>query len=193
MPNKNKENIGLIIYPGALVEPEAYSYYASELATAGYLVTTLKVNLNLSIFDSNKAGEVMSEFPNIERWYLVGHSMGGVSAAMFTKNNYKDKDIEGLILLASYTNKNNDLSQIADLSVLSIYAELDGLATIEDILSNKKYLPQNTTFHLIKGGNHAQFGLYGDQSGDLPAILSPIDQQNEIIKTTLKFLNSNSR
>ncbi|CUB13683.1 hypothetical protein BN2127_JRS1_04983 [Bacillus cereus] len=43
-----------------------------------------------------------------------------------------------------------------------IYGEVDALATVEKIENNKKFMSKNTTMHMIKGGKHAHFGMYGE-------------------------------
>ncbi|ONI43390.1 hypothetical protein AN641_10240 [Candidatus Epulonipiscioides gigas] len=184
-PTNNTTNTGIIIYPGALVEPNAYSYYAIQLAKQGYLVAILDVTMNLSLLDTNKAMNVINHFPEISSWYVAGHSMGGVSATVFVNNNLDI--VDGLILLASYPSSNINLS-FSELKVLSIYGELDGLSTVDEINNSKSQLPTDTTFVEIKGGNHAQFGLYGEQKGDLKATISPLEQQDIIVKATLDFL-----
>ncbi|WP_235599996.1 alpha/beta hydrolase [Alkalihalobacillus trypoxylicola] len=177
---------GIIIYPGAKVEPEAYSYLGQELANQGYLVAIPSVTLNLSIFNLNKAEEIISEYPNLE-WYIGGHSMGGAAAAMFA-DEHLDL-IEGLFFLGSYPGGSVDLSQ-ESLPVLSIYGELDGLSTPEKVDAAAPLLPPDTFYEEIIGGNHAQFGWYGEQKGDNPAQISTIEQQDQIIDALLSWLES---
>ena len=185
-PKTESNGVGIILYPGALVEPLAYGYYANELSKAGYLVTILDVALNMAIFDADKAGDFIEAHPDVESWYLAGHSIGGVAAAMFAKSN--TDQIEGLIFLASYPSGSSDLSA-SGLRVLSISSSLDGLTLSSDIENKKPLLPDDTLYYEIEGGNHAGFGLYGDQKGDNPATITAIEQQNRMIAVTLEFLN----
>lgn len=53
--NQHSSKIGIVLYPGGKVEPEAYSYYGKQLANKGYLVAIPKVRFNFALFDSNKA------------------------------------------------------------------------------------------------------------------------------------------
>lgn len=185
-PKTESNETGIVLYPGALVEPLSYAYYANELSKQGYLVAIAEVTFNLSIMDNEKASEFISEHEEIESWYVAGHSMGGVSATMYA-NNHKDI-VDGVILLASYPSSSTDLSD-TDLDVLSIYAENDGLSTEEKIQNTANNLPSATTYVEIIGGNHAQFGMYGEQSGDGEASVSTVDQQNEMVSKTLYFFN----
>ena len=40
----------------------------------------------------------------------------------------------------------------------------------------------------IEGGNHAQFGNYGPQKGDLPATISAEEQQKQTVEAIEAFL-----
>ncbi len=60
-PTSNKSSIGIIFYPGAKIQPEAYSVIASKLATNGYTTIIVKMPFNLAIFGENKADDVIAE------------------------------------------------------------------------------------------------------------------------------------
>ena len=49
-------------------------------------------------------------------------------------------------------------------------------------------MPENTSWVKIDGGNHSQFGWYGDQPGDNPASISREIQQQIIIESTKDLL-----
>jgi hypothetical protein len=49
-------------------------------------------------------------------------------------------------------------------------------------------LPPDATIVVIEGGNHAQFGYYGIQTGDGKATISREDQQAQIVSATLDWL-----
>lgn len=184
--SKDKSNgKGIVIYPGALVEPLSYGYIANELSKEGYLVAIPEVNLNLSITENNKAEEFIKNNTDITDWYVAGHSMGGVSATYYAEDN--QDIVDGVILLGSYPSKSTDLSD-NNQTVLSIYAENDGLTTLDDVEESKKNLPQDAAFAEIKGGNHAQFGMYGEQKGDNKAEISAKDQQDEIINLIKTYI-----
>ena len=40
----------------------------------------------------------------------------------------------------------------------------------------------------IEGGNHAQFGNYGPQKGDLPATISAEEQQTQTVEAISNFI-----
>jgi len=98
-------------------------------------------------------------------------------------------EVQGLVLWAAYPDSSNDLSH-RDLAVTSIYGTLDGLATTEKIDASHPLLPPTTEWVAIEGGNHAQFGRYGPQSGDNPATIGPKEQQRLVVEATLRLLVS---
>lgn len=184
-PKGEDKKTALVLYPGALVEPLAYGYYANELSKEGYTVAIPEVALNLSITENDKAEEFIINHSEIENWYVGGHSMGGVSAAMFAEER---RDIvKGLILLGSYPSESTNLSN-NNIRVLSLYAEHDGLTSLEEIDESKDNLPTEAVFAEIKGGNHAQFGMYGEQKNDNKADITNIEQQKIMAQMTLSFL-----
>lgn len=181
-PKNESNGKGIVIYPGALVEPLSYSYIGNELSKEGYLVAIPDVNLNLSITENNKADEFILKNDQIKEWYVAGHSMGGVSAAFYAEE--KQELVDGVIFLGSYPSKSTDLSD-NNQKILSIYAENDGLTTIEDIEDSKKNLPKDAIFVEIDGGNHANFGIYGEQKGDKEAEITTKEQQDKIIEAII--------
>ena len=96
--------------------------------------------------------------------------------------------VEGLVLWAAYPAGSNDLS-LAALKVISISGTLDGLSTPAKIEASRDLLPADTTWVIIQGGNHAQFGWYGKQNGDNPASITRSEQQDQIVDATVTFLD----
>ena len=187
-PENTAATTGLIIYPGAKVEPEAYAPLANKIAQAGYEVIITPMPLNFAIFDSNAADEVISKFPNIKNWVISGHSLGGVMAAKYASEN---SNIKGVIFYASYPQ--GDELKDSNIEVASIYGSLDGVANLEKIVGSKDLLPASTTFVEIIGGNHAQFGSYGDQSGDNAAEISVDEQIEQAANASIELLDKISK
>jgi len=184
-PATSQPATGFIIYPGGRVDPRAYAPAAHQIAAQGYLVVIIRMPLNLAVFNPNAASQVLSAYPQIKHWAIGGHSLGGAMAANFAKNH--PDAIQGLALWAAYPAASDDLSA-SGLKVVSISGTRDGLATVEKIEASRTLLPANTTWIAIAGGNHAQFGWYGDQAGDNPASISRSDQQSQIVAATWQML-----
>ncbi len=184
-PTKNKTSTGIIFYPGAKIQPEAYSVMASKLAQKGYTTVIVKMPFNLAIFGVDNANNIIKQHSEIDTWVIGGHSMGGVFASDFAVN-HQDK-IKGVIYLASYPNAN---ASDASFKALSIRGSLDGLVTLDQISSNMNKFPKNTTFVTVEGGNHFDFGNYGVQTGDNNSTISREEQQNQTVSHIIKFIES---
>ncbi len=186
-PLKAAPDTGLIFYPGARVAPQAYAPLAQSIAESGFLVVIVPMPLNFAFFGIGRAADVMADFPEITTWAVGGHSLGGAMAAEFASQNLDA--VEGLVLWAAYPGQNNDLSS-ASLSVISIYASNDGLATPQKIDDSRQLLPAPTQYIEIQGGNHAGFGVYGSQARDGAAEINQPDQQTQIVNATAAFLDT---
>lgn len=174
---------GIIFYPGGKVEYTAYIPLMKALANEGIMTVLVDMPFNLAFLSISRADGIQEQFPEIESWYMAGHSLGGSMAASYVSGHTEDFD--GLILLASYSTK--DLSE-SDLSVLSVYGSADEVLDrdkYDDKLSN---LPEGYTEVVIEGGNHAGFGMYGEQSGDGDAAISAAEQVLKTAKIIAEFV-----
>jgi hypothetical protein len=186
-PRHERPTTGLILYPGGRVNFRAYAPAARAIAAEGYVVVIVRMPLNLAVFAPERAAEVLRAFPDVRRWAIGGHSLGGAMAAHFA---YPHPDlVQGLVLWAAYPASGDDLSA-RDLTVVSIYGTRDGLATLDKIEASRSLLPATTRWIAIEGGNHAQFGWYGPQAGDNAASISREAQQAQIVEATLELLRS---
>ena len=184
-PAEDAAKTGLIFYPGGRVDPRSYAPAAHEIAAQGYQTIIVPMPFNLAVFGSNSAAAVIERFPDIDRWIIAGHSLGGSMAARFALR--RPDSVAGLVLWAAYPAAGDDFND-SNLTTAAVFGSLDGLVSQEDIESSRTLLPESNLEKIIDGGNHAQFGWYGVQSGDNPAEITRSEQQNQIIETTLKVL-----
>lgn len=185
-PTQAATTTGLIIYPGGRVDPRSYAPTARAIAEQGYPVVIVPMPLNLAVFGAGKAADVIAAMPEVERWAIAGHSLGGAMAANFIASNPEAAD--GLVLWAAYPAGSDDLSGLAGLTATSIYGTADGVASMEDVLAGAALLPPDTVWVPIEGGNHAQFGWYGPQSDQDIATISREEQQAQIVAATVATL-----
>lgn len=168
----------VIFYPGAKVEYTSYIPILEKLRQNGITCVLIKMPFNLAIFDQNAANKVFDELPDIKNWYIGGHSMGGAIASSYAAN-HKDK-VKGLILLGAYI-----YGEVSPENALTIYGTLNS--------NLEKNIDYTENVVIIEGGNHAQFGNYGEQKGDPPATISREDQQNIAVKAILDFIQEKSK
>ena len=165
----------LIFYPGGKVEESAYAPLLHSLADRGLDVCLVRMPFHLAFFDMNAADGVMAQY-DYEHWYIGGHSLGGAIAANYAAS----RDLDGVILLAAYPTKE------LDEPMLLLYGAEDGVVNMERIEAAEQYGTVETLW--IEGGNHAGFGSYGEQKGDLPAAISPEEQQRITAEAILAWL-----
>ncbi|MCS6800658.1 MAG: alpha/beta hydrolase [Chloroflexota bacterium] len=189
-PAAGNPRAGLIFYPGAFVDPVAYAPAARALAERGYFVALVPMPLGIPLLGVDRAAAVIAANPAVPAWAVGGHSLGGVAASAFTLRN-PDR-VAGLVLWASYPNQSDDLSRLP-LEVVSVYGELDPLSAPERVRASQAQLPPTTQFVEIRGGNHAQFGWYGEQFRDRPALISRDEQQRQAIAATEQMLSALAR
>lgn len=176
---------GFVIYPGGLVDAQAYAPVAKALAERGIFTVIVPVPLELAIIKMDAAKPVIDAYPNIRTWAIGGHSLGGSTACMFAARQGKNSKLNALVLWAAYCT-----DDVADNmpNVISIYGAQDGLITRHSAEKLQFGLPANTRWVVIGGGNHAMFGDYGAQSGDGPLTLSPDDARRRIVDETAGFI-----
>lgn len=170
---ENDQKTGLIFYPGGKVEYTAYAPLMSRLAEQGITCILVHMPCNLAIMDIDRAAQIPEQYPEMEHWYIGGHSLGGAAASMYLEKD--DTGIEGLILLGAYSSA--DLSS-SDLRVLSVFGSEDGVMNRENYEKDRKNLPVQFSEQIIEGGCHAYFGSYGEQDGDGQAKISREEQQD---------------
>ena len=162
---------GFIFYPGGKVEFSSYIPLMAALAEKGILCILVDMPFNLAVLDVNAADGIREKYPEIDSWYIGGHSLGGSMAASYVADNADSFD--GLILLGAYSTA--DLTPTS-LRVLSIYGSEDKVMNREKYEKYKPNLPESFTEYVIDGGCHAYFGMYGTQDGDGTPTVSNVEQ-----------------
>ncbi len=176
----------VIFYPGALVEAEAYAPLAHKIAAAGHPFYIAKMPLNLAVIKGDAADEMIRVHPQ-QSFVLGGHSLGGVMASRYAAEHADQ--LEGVFFLASYPDEKGSLKDTT-LSVLSVLGTEDKVVDRDNYSEGRAYLPGNTVYYSVTGGNHAQFGSYGPQKGDGEATITEEEQQNRTARAMLDWLGN---
>ena len=171
------EKAGLVFYPGAFVDADAYAPLLHEMAAEGMDCFAIKMPFDFALLNTYAANVVLDNY-EYEDWYMAGHSLGGVAAGRYCSGNM-DK-IDGLLLLASYVI--DPVNTKDGFVVTSIYGSEDAVLKLDQLEQNKEYLPDDCTTVAIEGGNHGQFGDYGQQKGDGEATMTTKEQIDKTIE-----------
>ena len=173
-------NTTIIFYPGAKVEYTSYLPLFTNLASRGIDCYLVEMPFNLAI---NSADNIIKN-SSYDHYFMAGHSLGGAMASSYV--NSTSNNISGLIYLSSHSPKE------IHVPVLSIRGTNDGIINLTSYDNAKSLMKNNFTEVIINGGNHAQFGYYGFQSGDNQANITPESQQNQTAEAIIKFINANT-
>ena len=186
-PAQTALDTGLIFYPGGRVDPQAYAGLMRTIAEQGYLVVVPSMPINMAIFNTNAANEIIAAYPEIERWVIGGHSVGGTAAALYVSAN--PEKIAGLAIWSSYPADNSDVSDF-DLPVILLYGGNEIRVTDESVGARKHLLPPDTLYVKIEGGDHHQFGAYRLTSEEDLATISREAQHAQILAATFDLLRA---
>ena len=169
----------VIFYPGGKVEALAYIPLMEHLAQEGVLAVLMPMPFNLAVLAKDAAAGIPEQFPEVESWYMAGHSLGGSMAASFAGEN--TAWVDGLILLAAYS------TDPVDVPVLSICGSEDGVLNMDKYDKYRSNLAELTEV-VLEGGNHAGFGFYGPQEGDGTASMTNQQQIAQTAKLMAEFV-----
>ena len=190
-PKNMEPKVGFIILPGGNCDPRSYAPAAHAFAAKGFFTCIIPVPKCVAISGYMRADRVIKDHEQIEKWAIGGHSVGANAACIYAR---KSNAISGVVIWASFVDESTRLDNTA-LKVLSVTGALDGRATPELVNENAIYLPADTIFVEIAGGNHTQFGWidpspypYPYLELDNPATITVEEQQNKIVQTTSDFL-----
>ena len=176
------ETQALIFYPGAKVEETAYAPLLHRLAQEGMDVFLVKMPFRFAFFGIGKAAAVQKQYA-YETWYVGGHSLGGAMAESWASKHVGA--VDGVILLGAHSSFRLDKGT----AEIVIYGTEDGLCTPEKVEKGRANAPERYYEYVIDGGNHAQFGSYGRQSGDGEAGIPPEKQWDETVRLILKSVS----
>ncbi|MFI3168081.1 MAG: alpha/beta hydrolase [Bacillota bacterium] len=172
---ETESDTAIIFYPGGKVEAISYLPLMQKI-TENLGVTTIIVEMpfNLACFSINSADSVINSMPEIENFYIAGHSLGSAMASVYAENN--GEKLQGVIVLGGY--------------VYGDYPKENSLTIYGSLNSNlESSITYTDNVYIIEGGNHAQFGDYGEQSGDTPATISAEEQEDITVEIIKSFIN----
>ncbi len=188
-----QSEVGVFFQPGARVDARAYAAVLRPLAEAGHPVVIAKQPLGIAFLALPAFDGARSAQPEVQRWVVGGHSLGGTVAAIQADAADADPTAPavGLLLYASYPA--GDVRGSLTAASESVSGSEDGLATPAKIEASRADLPADATFSVIEGGTHAQFGAYGAQPGDGIPTISDEQARTLITQASRRFVDSLDR
>jgi hypothetical protein len=178
----DSDPVGVVFYPGARVEPDAYLPTAARIATrADVTVVVPEMRLNLAVLSQGRAADVVAGEPGIERWVVGGHSLGGAMACRYA--GATDRPVEGLLLVGAYCDR-----PVRGMPALSVVGTRDAVLNRERFAATRSNLPESRAIVRIEGMNHSQAGWYGGQRGDRPSRITTPEAHRRLAATVAAWL-----
>lgn len=186
--------VAMVFYPGGQVAPEGYAEPLKEIAAAGYLVVVVPMPLDLAVLAPDRADDVVAAYPQVRRWVIAGHSLGGAMAARYAFRH--PGRMAGLLLWDAYPPDTDDLSA-ARLPVRQL-ARVDGGGELPESYRKVSHLlPPSTQVIRLPGATHMNYGRFmaAERLGAMdPGITTgsmPIAEQHaRIVASSVEFLRS---
>lgn len=183
-PTTTDKKTEVIFFQGGMADPKAYAPLCRDIAGNGFKCHLIKMSWRLPQYDYEKVSELFDL--NSGHYVIGGHSQGGKMASQVVYEN--QHALKGLFLLGTSHPRETDLSHLT-IPTIKLYAEHDGLASVQEVMDNKHKLPKDSRLRIIKGGNHSQFGYLGRILMDDEPQISLEAQQRETVDQLVSFLN----
>lgn len=170
----------LIFFCGSGIAAQAYAPLLRPIADKGFPVFVINLPYRFAPLESHKvaalarAREVIAAHPEVKQWVIAGHSLGAALAARMVS---QDKNLFAAMVLVATTHPKDDDLSLLKIPVTKIVALNDGVAPPDRVRANRHLLPSHTKWVQIAGGNHSQFGRYGQQLFDGDATISRETQE----------------
>jgi pimeloyl-ACP methyl ester carboxylesterase len=183
--------VGLLFFPGAMVDPTAYAPLARAIAETGVTVALVELPRRGALGGADqaelyeRARAIMRSRSGPSGWVIAGHSRGAVVASQLASEN--PRGLAGVVLIGTTHPRDVDLSRL-EVPVAKIVGTRDGIARPAGVEANRHLLPSDTRWTRIEGGNHSQFGWYGFQPGDRFARISADSQRALMLSAILETI-----
>ena len=189
-----RASVGLLFFPGALVDPTAYAPLVRAVAERGYTALLVQVPRR-GAFGGAESEELVLRYTRAVRetadgggpihWVLAGHSRGGVISSNVARS--RSDWIAGLVLVGTSHPRDFSLAHL-QIPVTQVYGTRDTIADVDKVIAARRNLPAALETVEIGGGNHSQFGAYGFQPGDWPATISREEQRRRTVEAIVAVL-----
>jgi pimeloyl-ACP methyl ester carboxylesterase len=188
-PRRAPERMGVVVYPGAYVDIRGYVPTLKPVAAAGYRVVIVPMPFELAVFGIDRALDVQAANPDVTRWVLVGHSVGGAMGPLFASRH--PEALAGVIIWDSYPPSMAKFAAYPK-PVWHIHRARPDGSPPPAFAAERGEFPAGSVWVPIRGGIHMQFGSFaaGGYQEDWAAGITREAQQAEVARATLRALEA---
>jgi len=186
-PRRVAERMGLIVYPGAYTDVRGYLPTLRPFAAAGYRVVIAHMPFELAVFGIDRALEIQAANPDVKRWALVGHSIGGTMGTLFASRN--PAALAGVIVWDAYPPSFANFPDYPQPVWLIHRARPDGSPS-PVFAAQRGEFPPEARWVPIRGGIHMYFGSFekGGYEEEWAPSVSREEQHAQVVRATLDAL-----
>jgi pimeloyl-ACP methyl ester carboxylesterase len=186
-PRAEPARMGVVFYPGASCDLRGYAPVLRRLAAAGYFVVDVPMPLEFAFLAPGRALDVVAAYPDIRRWAIIGHSLGGAMAANFAYNH--PDAVAGLIIWDSFPADANSLADFPH-PVWHLHRATPDGAPPASFAQRRALFPPDSRWVPIPGGIHMYFGAFegGGYVEDWAPSISREEQHDRVVAATLEAL-----
>jgi pimeloyl-ACP methyl ester carboxylesterase len=180
---------GVVFYQGASTDVRGYAPTLRRIAAAGYRVVMPRMPMNFAIFAQDKALEVEAAFPDIQRWMLIGHSMGGGAGAGFV-HDHPDA-VAGFVVWDSFPLESTKLTDWGK-PVWHVHRATPDGKPPASFEKRRALFPADGPWVPLPGGIHMNFGDFvgGAYKEDWAATMPQAEQHDRVVQATLEGLQA---
>jgi pimeloyl-ACP methyl ester carboxylesterase len=188
-PATGEARVGVIVYPGANCDARGYAQVLRRLAAAGYLVVDVPMPLDLALLAPNRALAVQEAYPDVRRWAIIGHSLGGAMAAAFVYGH--PQAVDGLIIWDSYPDSSMSLADW-DRPVWHIHRATPDGRPPAAFAERRGLFPASSRWVPVPGGIHMNFGAFdgGAYVETWEPSITRAEQHEQVFAATLEALQA---
>ena len=188
-PKRVPERMGVVVYPGAYVDIHGYVPTLRPVAAAGYRVVIVPMPFELAVFGIDRALDVQAANPDVKRWALVGHSVGGAMGPLFASRH--PEALAGVIIWDSYPPSMAEFAAYPK-PVWHIHRARPDGSPPPSFAAERGEFPPGSVWVPIRGGIHMQFGSFeaGGYQEDWPAGITRKEQQSQVTTATVRALDA---
>ncbi len=188
-PKRVPERMGVVVYPGAYVDIHGYVPTLRPVAAAGYRVVIVPMPFELAVFGIDRALDVQAANPDVKRWALVGHSVGGAMGPLFASRH--PEALAGVIIWDSYPPSMAEFAAYPK-PVWHIHRARPDGSPPPSFAAERGEFPPGSVWVPIRGGIHMQFGSFeaGGYQEDWPAGITRKEQQSQVTTATVRALEA---
>lgn len=187
IPQPAAPSAGLVMYPENYQDIRMYAPLCRQIAQAGFQVVLLSRRAKAPptlAEEEQRVTDVMAAYPAVKDWFIGGHTWEAGVAAHYAILH--PERLRGVVFWAGRLDASASLAQ-SRLPVLEIYGTADEEKTGVAARS-RPFLPPQTVWVVIQGGNRVNFANFGPLPGDATAAIPLEEQQAQALSATVGFI-----